>query len=299
MARWDIARFSAALALAATFSCSTLTGLDGLAISFAERTPSLADDGGGSETVATADYAARSDGGATAHAEGGSDVSFCASLTTAPTFCDDFDEAPTGSGWNGTTDVGGTLAFDTATATSLPRSRRVTVVPAPSGTPCRYVQDTQLLGKDYVARVRVEHDVFLGHVEDTGAVPFTSAMNSMVLSGPDDRGPCDIYFDTQRGATNLVFDSATDRSQVKSFPLSQTIGPRKWVHLAVEVASSGLQDATVSVWMNGVVALESVAIPSTLLCNYGRIQSVEVGFRCVGESAFVEARVDNLVVWTN
>ncbi len=59
---------------------------------------------------------------------------YCASLSTAPLFCDDFDEGAIATGWDQVTGMSGTVALDGTYFTSPPKAMLVSVnASAPEG----------------------------------------------------------------------------------------------------------------------------------------------------------------------
>ncbi len=288
----------AAGVLATTASCTLLVGIDGLAGPWKGTREGGAEE---DDVMSTGDGSATNADGSLNDAgdvNDGASRPFCSGLQEAPTFCEDFDHTPFGAGWVSEVEGEGTLAMDDASAVSRPSSRRVTVAGAPRGTPCRYINEQHSVGKVYATRVRVEHDLLLGHLDDTTGFPLGTALNSITVSAPDGTGPCQVYFDVRPGGSNLIFDSETDRTKTKAFPLSVLVQARTWTHVALEIRSPMGSPPQVNVVIDGNVALANAPIPASLLCKYGRLQTVTVGFFCFGGTSDVELRVDNLAAWT-
>ena len=141
--------FSASIALlafsAASLGCSQ--GLDFDALSkdhdAAPSSASTAGDAG----AASADGSTSSEAGKTA---------YCASLSPAPTFCDDFDTKPIGEQWDGVEDSNGIVGIDTIAFDSAPSSLAAKSSASPSGQSIRSVTKksfTEFTGKPITLRM--------------------------------------------------------------------------------------------------------------------------------------------------
>ncbi len=287
--------FLAAGVLGATASCTLLVSLDGLVGS-----PQAVSDGGnvpvdvGRSTAndgSTVGDVSLTDAGNTRE---GAPQSFCSAIQPTSLFCEDFDHTPFGAGWVSQVDGVGTLSIDDASAVSQTSSRRVTIAAVPGGTPCRYVNDQHAVGGVYAPNLRVEHDLFLGHLVDTGGFPIGGAINGITVSAPDGTGACDFYFIIDPGGSRLTIESETNRT-ARSYPLSIALGPQKWTHIALDIKSSDASAPLVAVSVDSRVAVTDAPIPGTLLCKYGFLRTVTVGFFCYGGGSDAELHVDNLV----
>ena len=281
--------------LAISASCTVLTNLDGYA---GEPSSLPRVDAAYEDSLASVD--ATVDGGesADASADAGADSNarFCSRIQPPPTFCEDFDRPPLGGGWSSQLAGEVTIMTENDSAVSPPSSRRVTVAATPASGPCRYAFDQRPLGEIYASSVKVEHDLMLGHLDDTGGFPPSASLDGLTVSGADGSGACDVYYRLGPGSASLIIESETDRAQSRNFPLSVSVKPRTWTHLAVEIKSPTGAPPVVSVWVDGSVALAEAPIAPSLLCKYGRLASVALGVFCYGDPNEMQLRVDNLVV---
>jgi hypothetical protein len=220
---------------------------------------------------------------------------FCASLATAPTFCEDLDVTPFGAGWSSTIHPGGAAALDRAQFVSGPSSRRF-VVPAGTAGTCRTAQDLRTVSAPYQTRVRVEYDVYLGHAEDTAGVPLYSYLNGFKVSAANGTNPCTVSLTPQEGQTMLSIAGAAANGQ--RIPLSIEVTPRRWTHVAIEVVSDPGSVPVASVWIDGTIAVNAEAITPNL-CGYGMLKTVGVGLFCMPLAPDGEARVDNFLARTD
>jgi hypothetical protein len=229
--------------------------------------------------------------------EGGS---FCSTVQPAPAFCEDFDQGPPSSWVLVSQATTGSIASDTFEAKSPPSSRRLLLPGTASGAACQYHAEQRSLSVDYTESVRVEHDIFIGHLNDNGGVPAASAINTMTFSAPDGSGACDVFFNFGAGATAVALDPQEAREAAIQYPLSVVVVPRAWTHVAIEVKNSinAGADPTLRAWVNGALALDSVPITSNRKCKTGRFRGVSVGAYCYGGPTDIEVRTDNLVAWT-
>lgn len=159
--RGSRAIFGATAALALV-SCSLFVSLDGLS-----GDAGTADEGGAADEGIrdAATDAASSD------AQQRSDAPFCASFSTPPTLCDDFDEMPLGAPWD-KPDLqdAGTLSLDDASFLSSPNSLLVTIPDPPSDVSFQSVGLTKTWtsgGTADASRMHCELDL---RVEENGTV---------------------------------------------------------------------------------------------------------------------------------
>ena len=118
---------ASAVSAASLASCSLLTSSDGLAGgTTADAAPSSAVDAGAGGTIP--DAAGGDSGAADARDDASlpAGASFCARLSPAPLFCDDFDERPLAASWDSVVAVEGVVALYADASRSPPRSMWVT-----------------------------------------------------------------------------------------------------------------------------------------------------------------------------
>ncbi len=137
-------------AFVSTAACSLLVSTSGLA---GPDGPSGEGGGGGGNDARVTPEASAEAGAADA---GACDSGFCACAADAHSFCDDFDDVPTGAAWTTTHSPGGTLAYEENGTFSPPRSLLATTDARMSGDARESID---LIPTPPVTRLRAEFDM--------------------------------------------------------------------------------------------------------------------------------------------
>lgn len=279
-------RTGAALALTLAFAgCSLTADLSGFSSAPASGDAAPASDAATVGDAATFD----GDGGPTTSPDAGP---FCARATGAA-FCDDFDQAPLAAFWTMALDPGASVVVNDASAVSAPNALLVTM-PLVAGT-CKYAYATHTMGKAYAKTVRMELDVRFARLSQQAF-----ASTSIGLGSTADGTHCDYYFATRAGSTSLVVEpSVNGGAGTVTYPLARAIEAGPWTHVAFAFDTAQGATPTVTVSLDGVVALDKQAItpPS---CGFGTVSEVGPGLYCVsGNDVELDVRTDNVVVWTD
>lgn len=257
--------------------------------------PSLGDlEGGGNADAGPAPDAyvpdARSDATADATADAASDgastAHYCASLSPAPTFCEDFDEPmPIVLSDLGNLNVGGgQLALDTSLARSGARSLLAHIDAVASGGQASAYLDVPVSNKPFTS-FALELDLALepGDNESSiGAVEAASGSGEGFVTDP----------------TSVVVQEG-QYSSPPSYPVhgvhAVTWGATAWHHLALSTQKTGLGGGGASSLSIDGVAVEMFALDTRFV--FANDLHVLIGFTYVGGAAAPRsARIDNVVV---
>jgi hypothetical protein len=224
----------------------------------------------------------------------GPTLGFCAQVSPAPAFCEDYDGAE--PSWTTQRVIGnGAIAQDEQASVTAPASRRITMAGRPPADPCEYAYEGRTLNAPVAATVRIEYQLLMGHLNDNAGIPQTDGANiqGITVSGTDGSNACDVYIQVNASLQiKLIIDPQTPRGSGVEFPLSRLLAPKQWAHVAIEVASTGRASA----WINGQAAVTDAVMPSN--CNFGLLQGVGNGLYCYGGDNDIEFRVDNQLATT-
>jgi hypothetical protein len=227
-----------------------------------------------------------------------SDAFYCAAASPRPVFCEDFDRGPINPSWTRDGLGPGTITMDSRIARSLPASRRITVSPIPAASPCQYVREEFALSNRYEESLRLQTDLFIGHVDDLGGVPDPPvAVNNLRLSAPDGSGACDIYMQMGAGASSLFIEPANASAPRQEYTLSAPAPLHRWTTVAIEITQVQAALPLITVTIDGANVLSPLEIPGRLACRQGRFVNVRTGFSCTRGTVDAELHVDNLIVW--
>ena len=265
--------------------CSLTTTLDGLTGgASAEAGEAGAVDapvGDGSLLDASADAA--SDGGGR----------YCASLTTKPSFCDDFDDEGNFSNWTTSViGVGGSVVRDRARAVSAPNSLLATSAPSASSIPALL----QLASPSLVHRVRIAYDL---RVEARDPQTAYAEVGYIRFGAGETRVHAfyiRLYADPSQStaftAEAYLSDGGTSQ---KNF--SPTNNPRlsDWTRVGVDYDLRVGAAPRISVSINGAPAAETALDPALFTPDFASV-GVGVGYSGRPSSAAWQLRYDNVTV---
>jgi hypothetical protein len=277
------------LAVSAT-QCSLTTSVDGLSGGSAPDAGS-AGDAGGSADAPLGDGALLD---ATV-VDAGSDAGrFCASLTTQPSFCDDFDDEGPFSTWT-TSDVGagGSAVRDRSAAVSAPNSLLTTSAVSAVSVPA-------LLGvasPTPVHRVRIAYDLRVEARDPQTAY----AEVGYIRVGPSDARAHAFYMRLYADpalSTSFTAEAYLPDGGISQKNFNPVINPQftKWTRVAVDYDLRAAPRVEVSI--DGMSAGQT-ALDATIFTP--GFASVEVGLGYTGHpmSAAWQLRYDNVTVdWT-
>jgi hypothetical protein len=292
-------RRSVALLLVASVHCSLLADVDSLTRNTGavdRGLDAMAYDGALESGRAEGDSSAAQDG--TLSGDGGVANRFCASLQPTPAFCEDYDRGPLGPEWVPRIVGVGTIGTDTEEAQSRPASRRFTIGARAPGAACSYVVESFAAPARYTRLLRVQSDIFIGRANSMSGVPdISSVVNSMTLSDPDGTGDCSMYVGSFNGEATLYIQPENATVTPKTYSLSTPIPQRRWTRTAIEISGADGPMPSVTVSVDGVMALNAAPIPPGLGCKQGRILAIYTGFLCYSGTVPSELRVDNVALW--
>ena len=226
-------RFAALGALLVPCACSLLTSVDGLSGGTSAIPVAPVGDADVAEGSTPADAGGDAgDGGATP---------FCATLTSKPALCADFDGDDPLSGWIGTTSTGPGSLFEASAMAfkSAPRAGRARLGPAGvfrEASVLRSLGDTNHLRLSYAL-----------YIDER---PTVSEYEVNLLRFRDGNGlSSDFYLSVAAGGAKYVeqvFGSDGGGGSVP-IPLTQPIPTRKWTQIVLEVTLVGTKSVVVTV----------------------------------------------------
>jgi hypothetical protein len=228
------------------------------------------------------------DGGAGAE---GSTGPYCASLTPAPRFCDDFDSIPLAAKWS---DVkvfdGGGVALDTAFARSSPRSLRSWIDGNRMGSDCTYAT----VATSLVGPARATHLGYAVRFGDESAVSGRDASHISSQSLGTGGDLCSVLVNVSASA--LVVEEQVQTAQPPSsrnqpHTATRSVTARQWARLEVDV--DYVAKRLVLTLDGQIVVDDAVALDCP---HQGRPASALVGLYCAPNvPAAISVRYDDVV----
>jgi hypothetical protein len=272
------------LAVCAT-QCSLTTSLEGLSGGASPEAGSIGETGGSDAPVGDG---ATPDSSTDAGSDGGR---YCASLTTQPSFCDDFDDEGPFSKW--TTSVvgaGGSAVRDRSAAVSAPNSLLTTSAVSASSVPALL----RLASPTLVHRVRVAYDLRVEARDPQTAY----AEVGYIRFGPGETHVHAFYmrlFADPTLSTSFTAEAYLPDAGISQANFNPASNPQftKWTRVAVDYDLRGAPRVEVSI--DGVSAGQTALDASIFTPDFA---SVEVGIGYAGHptSAAWQLRYDNVTV---
>jgi hypothetical protein len=252
---------ASAVSAASLASCSILTSSDGLAGGI---TPDGAVDDGAAGSAP--DAAPGDSGAADAHDDDASvatGASFCARLSPAPLFCDDFDEHPLATSWDSVVAVEGVVALYADDSRSPPRSMWVTTgTQSDLGLQAFVVKAfASWTARPMTATLDVDVRVDRATATDLPLVAIqlleaTGKLYEVQLraSGTGASLATTLREHTRDGTADAVSDRG----------LAQSLGVNAWSHVRIELTYRIVAGGRARVSIDGVIALDAPVSPSTI-----------------------------------
>jgi hypothetical protein len=279
---------ASAVSAASLASCSLLTSSDGLA-----GVPTIdgAVDDGAVRSVP--DAAARDSGEVDANDDApvATGASFCAHLSPAPLFCDDFDELPLATSWDSVVAAEGVVALYADDSRSPPRSMWVTTSTQSDLALQAFVVKAFAPWTARPMTATLDVDVRVDRATATDvplvAIQLLEASGKLYEVQLRASGAGASLTTTFREHTrDGTSDAVSDRG------LADTVLVNAWTHVRVELTYRIVAGSRARVSIDGVIALDAPVSPSTL----GGTPRVALGItRVYGPTEPWAVRYDNAV----
>ncbi len=175
-------------------------------------------------------------------------VGYCASLSPAPDFCDDFDEGPANPAWDQVTGVGGAVAVDALQSVSPPDSMVSTVNAAQAEGSVDLAGYKSLPSKQGVAGTAT-----LGFEIRIDAGDTTSAADAVLgaIQLYDGSALYDLELEVMYASASTYAVSLTENSPSVPHATGATLALAKWTHVSLSVVlpagNGGATTATMTI----------------------------------------------------